>query len=323
MGITRSNLHKKRPSGGKKHIHRKKRKHELGRPPAMTKLMGGHIRVRRVRCRGGNYKFRALRLDAGNFSWGSETISRKARILDVLYNHTNNDLVRTKTLVKGTIVAIDAAPFRSWYRKWYGVTLGDGVWHKLVKPGKKSLQMKKDKKAAKLKEQEAAAKAKAGKSSKTSKTKDAAKVAKGDKKAASTKSADKKASKTTAKTPETPVKPVKKLKKKKFCKKDLLNGHKGGKNRPQFKGKKGSKKENKLRTPFKQHKKVSKTKKHNWHVRSKTRNLPRYMKQQILTGKILAKISSRPGQVGRADGYLLEGKELRFYLKKLEKKKKK
>ena len=31
-------------------------------------------------------------------------------------------------------------------------------------------------------------------------------------------------------------------------------------------------------------------------------------------------ISSRPGQSGRVDGYILEGRELEFYLKKLEKK---
>ena len=39
-------------------------------------------------------------------------------------------------------------------------------------------------------------------------------------------------------------------------------------------------------------------------------------------GKLYACITSRPGQVGKADGYLLEGKELEFYLKKLEKKNK-
>lgn len=37
-------------------------------------------------------------------------------------------------------------------------------------------------------------------------------------------------------------------------------------------------------------------------------------------GRVLAKITSRPGQCGRADGYLLEGKELDFYSKKIEKK---
>ncbi len=74
--------------------------------------------------RGGNRKFRALRLDHGNFSWGSEVsklhpaappvlgshdrlfahlnkescpalqaITRKTRILDVVYNASNNELV--------------------------------------------------------------------------------------------------------------------------------------------------------------------------------------------------------------------------------------
>ena len=49
---------------------RKKRKFELGRPAAMTKIMPR--RVHQVRTMGGNRKFRALRLDHGNFSWGSE-----------------------------------------------------------------------------------------------------------------------------------------------------------------------------------------------------------------------------------------------------------
>jgi small subunit ribosomal protein S8e len=51
----------------------------------------------------------------GNFSWGSESISRKTRIIDVVYNACNNELVRTKTLVKNAIVVIDATPFRQWY----------------------------------------------------------------------------------------------------------------------------------------------------------------------------------------------------------------
>jgi small subunit ribosomal protein S8e len=31
-------------------------------------------------------KWRALRLDTGNYSWGSEAVTRKTRILDVVYN---------------------------------------------------------------------------------------------------------------------------------------------------------------------------------------------------------------------------------------------
>lgn len=102
----------------------------MGRQPANTKL-SSHVAVRRVRVRGGNYKFRALRLDHGTYSWGSEVsfqmvhllglcvyvmnvgrlaegkqltlspvvrpflqaISRKVRILDVVYNASNNELV--------------------------------------------------------------------------------------------------------------------------------------------------------------------------------------------------------------------------------------
>ena len=35
------------------------------------------------------------------------------------------------------------------------------------------------------------------------------------------------------------------------------------------------------------------------------------------SGRLMARISSRPGQSGRVDGYLLEGKELDFYMRKL------
>lgn len=39
---------------------------------------------------------------------------------------------------------------------------------------------------------------------------------------------------------------------------------------------------------------------------------------QFTTGRLYAIISSRPGQSGRCDGYILEGKELEFYLKKIK-----
>lgn len=69
-------------------------------------------------------KWRALRLDTGNYSWGSEAVTRKTRILDVVYNASNNELVRTQTLVKGAIVQVDAAPFKQWYLQHYGVDIG-------------------------------------------------------------------------------------------------------------------------------------------------------------------------------------------------------
>merc|ERR1711935_465016 len=122
MGIGRDSRHKHRATGGRRNIHQKKRKYEMGRPPAMTKL--GNKRVRTVRGRGGNMKYRALRLESGNFSWGSENATKKVRVLDVVYNATSNELVRTKTLVKNAIVQIDGQPFKQWYLRKYGVTLG-------------------------------------------------------------------------------------------------------------------------------------------------------------------------------------------------------
>merc|ERR1711915_432057 len=46
------------------------------------------------------------------------------------------------------------------------------------------------------------------------------------------------------------------------------------------------------------------------------------VEEQFQSGRLLAAISSRPGQCGRCDGYVLEGEELTFYKRKLEKKKK-
>ena len=200
MGITRSRLHKRRVTGGKRKIHQKKRKYELGRVPANTKLAHGDNRVSTVRARGGNLKFRALRLDHGNFSWGSQSCTRKSRIIDVVYNATSNEMIRTKTLVKGAIVSVDSSPFRQWYYKHYGVLLG--------------------KKRATDKELEA-----------------------------------------------------------------------------------------------------TDSRKRRWISRIGDRKLEKNVEDQVKGGRVLARVASRPGQVGRADGYLLEGAELNFYLRKTDKKK--
>lgn len=93
----------------------------------------GNRRIHSVRTMGGNKKYRALRLESGNFAWGSEAITRKTRIIDVVYNASNNELVRTKTLVKSCIVQIDATPFRQWYEAHYAKPLGRKAGVKLVR----------------------------------------------------------------------------------------------------------------------------------------------------------------------------------------------
>ncbi len=68
MGISRDKWHKRRATGGKQARWRKKRKFELGRPPANTKL--GNKRIRVVRVRGGNKKIPSVAVRYRKFLLG-------------------------------------------------------------------------------------------------------------------------------------------------------------------------------------------------------------------------------------------------------------
>lgn len=81
MGIGRDSRHKRRATGGRMPIHKKKRAFEKGRQVSMTKLVSGEKRVRRIRVRGGNFKFRALRLFEGRREGGDTLLLfRKLRL---------------------------------------------------------------------------------------------------------------------------------------------------------------------------------------------------------------------------------------------------
>lgn len=140
MGISRDSRHKRAATGAKRAQFRKKRKFELGRQAANTKI--GAKRIHTVRVRGGNKKFRALRVETGNFSWASEGISRKTRLANVVYHPSNNELVRTNTLTKSAIVQIDATPFRQWYETHYGKTLGKKTNAEEIAPKSKKVERK-------------------------------------------------------------------------------------------------------------------------------------------------------------------------------------
>ena len=101
-------------------------------------------------------KYRAMRLETGNFAWGSETVTKRVRVLDVVYNASNNELVRTKTLVKNAIVLIDASPFKEWYQNHYGLEIGK---KKIAKKGasaafQEEMEKKSDLAKAKLKKRQ-------------------------------------------------------------------------------------------------------------------------------------------------------------------------
>ena len=117
MGISRDSRHKRRLTGGRRNIHQKKRAFEKGRPFANTRL--GNKKITKIRVRGGNHKYRALRLNAGNFNWQSEQVTMTSKIINVVYNASNNEYIRTNTLTKGTIIRIDASPFKKFLAKRY------------------------------------------------------------------------------------------------------------------------------------------------------------------------------------------------------------
>merc|ERR1711874_346609 len=117
MGISRDSRHKRRETGGRMPIHKKKRKFESGKPAANTKL--AEKRIRLVRSRGGNFKKRALRLNRGNFMWQSEGVTKTSKIVNVVYNPVSNELVRTNTLTKGTICYVDGTPFNNYVHGHY------------------------------------------------------------------------------------------------------------------------------------------------------------------------------------------------------------
>ncbi len=175
----------------------------MGRQSSNTKL--GKTKVVKVSCRGSIHKYRALKLNEGNFHWISQGISRKCKILEVVYNASNNELVRTNTLVKNTIVTIDPTPFKYyWYVHFTEVKIS------------KLPEMTDPKRKQALEE-----------------------------------------------------------------------------------------KKNKLQKTHPKNNQLDKLSK---------------VFELINKGRVYACITTRPGQVGKADGYILEGPELEFYLKKLEKK---
>ena len=186
-------------------VHKKKRAYESGRPAANTRI--GEKRIRKLRVRGGNTKHRALRLNSGNFNWASEGVALKTKVLNVVYNASNNEFVRTNTLVKNTIVYVDAAPFKKYLARHYFGKTEEGFELSFNWDG-----------------------------------------------------------------PEAAKKLDKKVRSNKYIKR-----------------------------------------------RAHTR-IEASIQAGVQKGQLLACISSRPGQCGRADGYLLEGKEYEFYARKIEKK---
>jgi len=301
-----------------------KRKFEMGRQPANTKI--GEKKITRIRVRGGNFKFRALRLDHGNYCWAGEAVTRKTRILKVVYNSTNNELVRTNTLVKGSVIQIDSTPFKAWYLQYYNIDLSNRKEieaavsvPKETKEEKASAKKNEKPQAAKKEEKGQAKKEEKGPAKKEEKGQ-----AKKEEKGQAKKEEKGQAKKEKAKPEEKPAKKEEKTEGKKETAPETKKSGKVKKEQPKPKATTTSAKgKPKIQEVSTSKKDLNKRAVQKFTKRNSSRLLELGLADQFKTGRLYAKISSRPGQSGRCDGYILEGEELAFYLKKINLKKKK
>ncbi len=95
-------LHKRKKTGGKKHIFRGKRAFEMGSDPAQTIV--GKKRISVKRGRGGKTKFAALAVNSVNVTDPATGKSQKTEIRAVVKNPANVDYQRRGVITKGAIL---------------------------------------------------------------------------------------------------------------------------------------------------------------------------------------------------------------------------
>jgi small subunit ribosomal protein S8e len=96
------NLHKRKKSGGRKHMFRGKRAFEMGSDPAETIV--GEQRISKKRGRGNNLKLRALSVNSVNVTDPATGKSQKTEIRSVVKNPANVDYQRRGVITKGAVV---------------------------------------------------------------------------------------------------------------------------------------------------------------------------------------------------------------------------
>jgi len=102
MSAWHGDMHKKKPTGGKKRSYREKRRFERGSPPTETVL--GEPKTKTNRRHGGNLKVRLVStkwVDVSNPSTGE---TKKVEILRVLKNPANVDYDRRDLITKGALI---------------------------------------------------------------------------------------------------------------------------------------------------------------------------------------------------------------------------
>jgi small subunit ribosomal protein S8e len=96
------NLHKRKKTGGKRHVFRGKRAYEMGSDAAETVV--GQPRITKSRVRGGSIKMRALAVNVANVTDPATGKSQKTEIRGVVKNPANVDYQRRGVITKGAIL---------------------------------------------------------------------------------------------------------------------------------------------------------------------------------------------------------------------------
>jgi small subunit ribosomal protein S8e len=102
MSVWHGDLHKRKPSGGKKRAYRGKRKFEQGSFPVETVL--GEPKRKIEQGRGGNIKIKVLSEKYACVTDLKTGKTEKAEILRVVKNPTNVDYDRRGIITKGAII---------------------------------------------------------------------------------------------------------------------------------------------------------------------------------------------------------------------------
>ena len=96
---------KRKPSGGRLRLARKKRRFEVGREKQFTHV--GARKVKMYRVKGANTKARLLLVDTANVVDPKTKTIRKATILTVKSNPSNPNYVQRNIITKGATIMTD------------------------------------------------------------------------------------------------------------------------------------------------------------------------------------------------------------------------
>jgi small subunit ribosomal protein S8e len=99
---------RRKPSGGRLRLSRKKRRFEIGRDAQYTYL--GETRLQKFRVRGGNSKVRMLKAIYANVMDPSTKKTQKVKIITVKENSANPNYVQRNIMNKGAIIQTDLGP---------------------------------------------------------------------------------------------------------------------------------------------------------------------------------------------------------------------